>query len=71
MDEYTKPITTCTEDEDCPCSDCVAARQDFNAWCDSFNQRWAARKAARARTAPSGLLETLAEDGWAYKEVKL
>ena len=34
--------------EMCECEPCTKIRQDFSQWCDQFDQRWAARKAARA-----------------------
>ncbi len=41
----------CTGQEDCPCPDCVAARLDFIAWADRFNERWAAHKKANEELA--------------------
>ncbi len=39
--------TTCTEQPDCPCDDCIKARISFQIWCDTFDQRWQERKTNR------------------------
>lgn len=39
--EHAPNIEDCL---DCTCADCCEALKDFNAWCDAFNERWAARK---------------------------
>lgn len=57
-DYETNGAVPCTGTEACVCDACIESRKDFTAWCDGFNERWAARK--QARTAPSGLLTEVA-----------